>query len=171
MRSCDRRRPERGGGHAPLAARPADVDDRFHREQDRERVAGRRGVGDVAADRRPVLDLGRADGRRRIDERRHELAAQGGLPDLSERRQRAEDERSLLIGPVLGRLDGDAPEFLDAPDVEARGGWSADLAGDLDEQVRGAGDGPQRRIASAEASSAYASASERAVVTGGSTGI
>ena len=66
-----------------------------------------------------VLDLGRADGRGRLDERRHELAAQGGPADLRERRQRTEDERSLLIGAALGRLDGDAAQLVEPPQVEA----------------------------------------------------
>ena len=52
---------ELGRRYDPLAAMAPDHDRRVHRQQHRQRVAGRRGVRDVAAERAAVLDLGRTD--------------------------------------------------------------------------------------------------------------
>ena len=82
--------PEVARRDRPLAARPADDDLRVEREQDRQRVAGRRGVGDVPAERPPVLDLGRADRRRGLDERRAGARGRrrtGGCPCTSSARR------------------------------------------------------------------------------------
>ena len=62
-------------------------------QQDRQRVAGRRGVDDVAADRAAVLDLRRADRRGRLGEGRQELGDDRRLADLGVGRQRADHER------------------------------------------------------------------------------
>ena len=59
-----------------------------------QRVAGRRGVGDVPAERAAVLDLGRTDGRGRFDERRQVLTAERRSADLRVGRQRPEHERA-----------------------------------------------------------------------------
>ena len=59
------------------AARPGDLDRRAERDEHGQRVAGRRRGGEVAADRARVADLRRADGARRVRERRREVARPG----------------------------------------------------------------------------------------------
>ena len=71
-------RPEVAGRHRRARRGRAEDERRVHREQDRQRVAGRRGVGDVAAERPAVLDLGGADRRGRLDQRRGD--ARGRAP-------------------------------------------------------------------------------------------
>ena len=98
-----------------LAPLPADEDHRVGREQDRQRVARGRGVGDVAADRAAVLDLCRADRRRRLDERRQVLAAQRRAADLRVRRPGAEHE------PVRTRARSRAARRCATGPASARG--------------------------------------------------
>ena len=160
--SCDSAVQNVGGRDGPLAARRPSDDDRVRREQDRQRVAGRRGVGDVAAERAAVLDLGRADRRGRLDERRQVLAAERGAADLRVRRQRAEDER---------RRRRDA-----MPRSSSRRHRSstpvrrlAELAGERDHQVRAAGDRPGGRRLGEEPRRRLGEVG-RAGATGGSIG-
>ncbi len=105
-------------------------------KQHRERVSGGGGVGHVAADGAAVLDLGRTDGRGSLLERRHELGDQRRSAQLGVRRERADDERVAL--------DRDAPQLVQAPDVEDALGRLADLTGHLDHEVGAAGQRPPR---------------------------
>jgi hypothetical protein len=84
--------PEHPSIDRPLAARAAGHDPRVERQQDRQGVAGRRGVGDIAAERASVLDLGGSDGCRRLDEDRHVAATRLGAPNLRVCRQGSEAE-------------------------------------------------------------------------------
>ena len=105
-------RPELGGRDRPLAADGAQHERRIGGEQDRQRVTGRRGVGDVAAERPAVLDLGRADRRGRLDQHGEMLAAERRAPDLRVRRQGAEGDRVAV--------DRDPAQLIEPPQVEDR---------------------------------------------------
>ena len=103
-------RPELGGRDRPLAARRAEHERRVGGEQDRQRVAGRRRVDDVAAERPAVLDLGRTDRRGRLDQHGEMLATQRRPADLGVGRQRAEADRVAV--------ERDAAQRIEPPQVE-----------------------------------------------------
>ena len=136
---------------------------RIRGEQDRQRVAGRRGVRDVAAERAPVLDLGRTDRRGRLDQRRDVLAAQRGAADVGVRRQGARDEGIAV--------DGDAAQRIDRPQVDDARRRRCQFPGQR-VTIRSVPPAIGRTGASAvpPASAAYASARSRGLVTGGSIG-
>ena len=119
-----------------LAALATDEDHRVRREEDRKRVARRRGVRDVAAERPAVLDLRRTDRRRRLDEGRQVLAAQRRAPDLRVRRPGAEDEAVAL--------ERDPPERVDSGQVQHPLRDRPELAGDRDHDVGAARDRARR---------------------------
>ena len=115
-----RSRSRRPGPSRSPRSEPSD-ERRVRGEQDRQRVAGRRGVGDVPAERAAVLDLRGADRRGRLDEGRNVLAADGRAPDVGVGRQRTE-RRALAV-------DGDPAERIDRPQVDEALRRLAQLAG------------------------------------------
>ncbi len=129
--------PELARRHDPFASDRAQHERRVRREQDRQGVAGRRGVHDVAADRPAVLDLCGADRRGRLDQHGEMLAAQRRSPDVRVGRQGAHHD--------LVALDGDAAQGVQAPQVDDPLRRLTELAGEVDHQVRAAGDRPCRR--------------------------
>ena len=131
-------RPELGGRDRPLAADGAQHERRVGGEQDRQRVTGRRGVGDVAAERPAVLDLGRTDRRGRLDQHGEMLATERRAPDLRVGRQGAEADRVAL--------DRDPAQLVEPPQVEDRVRRFTELTGQRDHQVGAAGDRPRRAL-------------------------
>ena len=72
---------------------------------------GRRGVGDVAAERAPVLDLGRPDRRGRLDQGRQQSSRQTAERRIVRvRRQGPERERVAV--------EGDPAQLVEPPQVE-----------------------------------------------------
>ena len=153
-------RPELVGRDDPLAARRAEHERRVGRQQDRQRVAGRRGVGDVAAERAAVLDLGRADRRGRLDQHGEMLATHRRAPDVRVRRQRAEAER------VAVERDARAARRAATGRGSGRAARPARRSGRPSGRCRRRSAGP-----APSARTAYASARSRGLMTGGSTGI
>ena len=116
---------------------------------------GRRGVGDVAAERAAVLDLGRADRRGRLDERREVLAARapsGGSRCTSSARRATTASPSTVMPRSSSRRHRSSDPLRRL----------AELAGQRDHQVRAAGDRPRRgrRRSSASASARRARADD-----------
>ena len=111
---------EVGDGHQPPTVRACDLDRRPERDQDRQRVAGRGRRREVAADRRGVADLRRADRTRGVRERGNEVGDRIAL-ELRERRGRADHDRRAVDADSCERRhpsDGHDPRERSASVVD-----------------------------------------------------
>ena len=115
-------RVERGEGHAALAVHAAEKDRGLGHRQDGQRVAGRRGVGDVAAQRAAVLDLRAADPPRGLGQDRQPAAHERRRDQLRVRGQGADHERlAAQTDPAEGSqaLQIEEPRLAHGPEVQA----------------------------------------------------
>ena len=124
-------------GHPPDAAlRARELDLGLADEQRRQRVSGGRRSAEVAAERAPVANLGRADRPRRFRER-GQLGRELAVLDLGVGQACAEPKEAVLAGPTA--------ELGNLPEIEDRVGPRA-VEVELDHHIGPAADRERSRM-------------------------